>query len=129
TIASVAMSGKIVTLTIATPVTSSSTVVVGYAVPALNALHDAAANTVAPFTRTAANQTPLVAPPSGAAGGGDAGGSGGGTIESPGLTVVSASPDDGSTVGAAATITLTANQAARWSQLTVTRPDGSVSGL
>ena len=116
-ITNVAMSGKVVTLTIAPAVTSGESADVSYALPALNALHDTAANTVAPFTRTAANQTPIVAPPAG------------GGVAAPGLAFVSASPDDGSTVGAASTITLAANQAALWSHVTLTRPDGSVTGL
>ena len=61
------MSGKVVTLTIAPAVTSNDNVVVAYAVPALNALHDATGNDTAPFTFAAANQTPIVAPPASAA--------------------------------------------------------------
>jgi hypothetical protein len=117
-ISAVAMSGKLITLTIAPAVTSGDNVVVAYAVPALNALHDAAGNNTARFTFSAANQTPIVAPP--AAGGGVA-------TSAPAL--VSSSPDDGSTVRQVATIALTANQAVSWTHLTVTRPDGSVTTL
>jgi hypothetical protein len=119
-VTNVSMSGKIVTLTIAPGVTSNDSVVVGYSTPALNALSDASANAVAPFTRAAANQTPMVTPPSG-------GGSGVGTSQAPAL--VSASPDDGSTVRTASTITLTANQAVSWTNVTLTRPNGTVTQL
>jgi hypothetical protein len=119
-ISTVAMSGKLITLTIAPAVTSSDNVVVAYAVPALNALHDATGNNTAPFTFSAANQTPIVAPPA-------AGGGGGVASSAPAL--VSSSPDDGSTVRQVATITLTATQAVSWTHVTVTRPDGSVATL
>ena len=93
-ISAVGTSGKTVTLTISPAVTSSDNVVVAYAVPALNALHDAAANDTAPFTVGAANQTPIVVvlPPSG-------GGAGAGP-SAPAPALVSESPDDGSTVRA-----------------------------
>ena len=117
-ITNVAMSGKVVTLTIAPAVTSSDAVVVSYSTPALNGLGDAAANAVAPFTRAAANQTAIVSPPP----------SGGGvTVPDPAL--VSTSPDDGSTVRAASTVTLTANQAGTWTNMTLTRPDNTVAQL
>ena len=57
------MSGKVVTLTFSPAVTSGNNVVVGYAVPALNALHDATGNATSPFSFAAANQTPAVTPP------------------------------------------------------------------
>ena len=69
-ISAVTMAGKVVTLTISPAVTSNDNVVVAYAVPALNALHDATGNNTAPFTFSAANQTPIVAPPAGAGGAG-----------------------------------------------------------
>ena len=118
-VTNVAMSGNVVTLTLASAVTSADTVDVSYAVPALNALHDATGNTTTPFTRAAANQTPVVAPPV----------SGGGVVSpaSPGL--VSASPDDGATVRSVATISLGAGQAVTWTNIRVTRPDGSVAAL
>ena len=119
TISTVAMSGKLITLTIAPAVTSSDNVVVAYAVPALNALHDATGNNTAPFTFSPANQTPIVAPPAG----------GGGGVVSSAPALVSSSPDDGSTVRQVATIALTANEAVSWTDLTVTRPDGSVATL
>ena len=119
TISAVAMSGKLITLTIAPAVTSSDNVVVAYAVPALNALHDATGNNTAPFTFSAANQTPIVAPPA----------AGGGGVATSAPALVSSSPDDGSTVRQVATIALTANQAVSWTHLTVTRPDGSVTTL
>ena len=118
-ISAVTMSGKVVTLTISPAVSSSDNVVVTYAVPALNALHDATGNNTAPFTFAAANQTPIVAPP--------AGGGGGVTAGAPAL--VSSSPDDGSTVRQVSTITLTANESVSWTNLAVTRPDGSVTPL
>ncbi|MEP6812058.1 MAG: SwmB domain-containing protein, partial [Actinomycetota bacterium] len=120
TITNVSMSGKIVTLTFAPAVTSNDSVVVSYSTPALNGLSDASSNAVAPFTRAVANQTPIVAPPTG-------GGGGVATTQAPALA--SSSPDDGSTVRAAATITLTANQAVSWTDMTVTRPNGSVTQL
>ena len=119
-ISAVAMSGKVITLTISPAVTSNDNVVIAYAVPALNALHDATGNNTAPFTFSAANQTPIVAPPA-------AGGGGGVSASAPAL--VSSSPDDGSTVRQVATITLAANQSVSWTHLTVTRPDGSVTAL
>ena len=57
-VSAVTMSGKVVTLTIAPAVSSGDNVVVKYAVPALNALHDATGNATIPFTFAAANQTP-----------------------------------------------------------------------
>jgi uncharacterized repeat protein (TIGR02059 family) len=119
-ISAVAMSGKLIALTIAPAVTSSDNVVVAYAVPALNALHDATGNNTAPFTFSAANQTPIVAAPT--AGGGVA-------TSAPAPALVSSSPDDGSTVRQASTITLTATQAVSWTHMTATRPDGSVATL
>ena len=74
----------------------------------------------APFTFSAANQTPIVAPPAGAGGAG---------IVSSAPFLVSSSPDDGSTVRQVATITLTADQSVSWTHMTVTAPDGSVSPL
>jgi uncharacterized repeat protein (TIGR02059 family) len=118
-ISTVAMSGKLITLTIAPAVTSSDNVVVAYAVPALNALHDGTGNNTAPFTFSAVNQTPIVAPPA-------AGGSG---VASSAPALVSSSPDDGSTIRQVATITLTATEAVSWTHVTVTRPDGSVATL
>jgi hypothetical protein len=88
-------------------------------VPALNALHDAAGNTTAMFVAAVANQTPMVTPPSGSS-----------PVPAPATpTFVSASPDDGSTVHAASTITLTASLPAAWASMSVTRPDGSVVQL
>src|SRR6185437_12399216 len=89
-VTSVSTSGSTVTLGIAPAVTSAATIVVSYATPASNALHDAAANDVAPFTRGVANQTPIVTPPT----------SGGGSLAP---SVVASSPDDGSTVREVAT--------------------------
>jgi hypothetical protein len=117
-VSNVTMNGKIVTLTISPALTSNDNVVVTYSVPALNALHDAVGNNTAPFTFSAANQTPVVAPPASG---------GGGLSASPAL--VSSSPDDGSTVRAVSTITLTANESATWTHMTVTRPDGTVTPL
>jgi len=119
TISAVTMSGKVVTLTIAPAISSSANVVVTYAVPALNALHDATGNVTTPFTFAAANQTPIVAPPA----------SGGGGVVASAAALVSSSPDDGSTVRQVSSITLTANQSVAWTNLTVTRPDGSVAHL
>jgi hypothetical protein len=116
-VTNVSMSGKVLSLTISPAVTSADSVSVSYAIPATNGLHDAAANAVAPFTRTLANQTPIVVPPS----------SGGSAVLAP--VLVSASPEDGATVHEVATITLTANQAVTWSQMTVTRPDGTTTPL
>src|SRR6266480_1660841 len=42
---------------------------------------------------------------------------------------VSSSPNDGSTVRAVSTITLTASQSADWTNMNVTWPDGSVTAL
>jgi hypothetical protein len=98
-------------------VTSSDSVSVSYAVPATNGLHDAAANAVGPFTRTLANQTPLVVPPS----------SGGSAALAP--LLASTSPEDGATLREVATVTLSANQAVTWSHVTVTRPDGTTAPL
>jgi hypothetical protein len=123
TVTAVVMNGTLITLTISPAVVSSSNVVVAYAVPALNALHDATGNNTAPFSFAAANQTPIVAPPA------VGGGGGGGSVVSSTPSLVSASPDDGSTVRQVATITLTANQSVSWTNLTVTRPDGSVTPL
>jgi|GEM_PF-5873558 len=117
-VSAVSMNGGTVTLTLASPVTSEDTVSVSYAVPALNALHDAAGNLTAAFTRTAANQTAIVLPPT----------SGGG-VTAPAPALVATSPDDGSTVHSVATITLTANQSVSWTNMTVLRPDGSVAVL
>jgi hypothetical protein len=117
-VGNVAMSGNVVTLTLASPVSSPDVVNVSYAVPALNALHDSTGNTTAPFSRAAANQTPVVAPPV----------SGGGVAPSA-PSLVSASPADGSTAGSVATIALAADQAVAWTNITVTRPDGSVAAL
>ncbi|HXY80444.1 MAG TPA: SwmB domain-containing protein, partial [Gaiellaceae bacterium] len=111
------LSGNVATLTLAQAVASSDTVAVSYAVPALNALHDAATNDVAPFAVTATNQTPIVVPPAG----------GGAGITAP--TLVSASPQDGSTVVSVAAITLNANQSVNWTGMTVARPDGSTTAL
>jgi hypothetical protein len=121
-VTSVSMSGKVVTLTLASAVESSESVAVAYAIPALNGLHDAAANAVAPFSRTAANQTPIVTPPT-------AGGGSGGSVSTPAPALVSASPADGSTVVTASTLSVTANQAGAWTHMTLTRPDGSVVPL
>ncbi|MDX6485570.1 MAG: large repetitive protein, partial [Gaiellaceae bacterium] len=122
-IAGLTMSGKVVTLTLGAPVTSNDNVVVAYTVPLLDALRDAAANGVAAFTRVAANQTPISAPPT-------SGGTGGGAVvAAPAASLVSVSPDDGSTVVAVSTITATANQAVTWTHVNVTRPDGSVAQL
>ncbi len=110
------ITGNVLTLTLAQAVASSDTVAVSYAVPALNALHDASANDVTPFAVTATNQTPIVVPPS-------SGGAGAGPA------FVSASPQDGSTVGSVAAITLNANQSVSWTGMTVTRPDGSTTAL
>ena len=71
-----------------------------------------------PFTFAAANQTPIVAPPAGG---------GGGVVVAGAPALVSSSPDDGSTVRQVSSITLTANQSVAWTNLTVTRPDGSVA--
>ncbi|HEX3224465.1 MAG TPA: invasin domain 3-containing protein [Gaiellaceae bacterium] len=117
-VTNVSMSGNIVTLTLASPVSSADTVNLSYAVPALNALHDSTGNTTAPFTRVVANQTPVVAPP--AAGGGV-------TPAAPDL--MSASPVDGATVRSVGTISLDAGQAVAWTNMTVTRPDGTVASL
>jgi hypothetical protein len=117
-VTSVAMSGNDVTLTLASPVASADTVV-AYAVPALNALHDATGNTTAPFTRAAANQTPVVAPPA----------SGGGVVAQAAPELLSAAPDDGSTVRSVASISLDAGQAGTWTNMTVTRPDGTVVAI
>jgi uncharacterized repeat protein (TIGR02059 family) len=118
-VSTVAMSGKLITLTIAPSVTSTDNVVVSYAVPALNALHDATGNSTAPFTFSPANQTPIVTPPAGSGGG----------VTGSAPALASSSPDDGSTVRQVATITLTATEAVSWTHMTVTRPDGSVATL
>ena len=115
----VSISGKTVSFTISPGAGSADNLVVSYAVPALNALHDGAGNTTPSFVAAVANQTPIAAPP--------AAGSGAPAPEVPHL--VSASPDDGSTVRAVSTITLTASQPADWTNMSVTRPDGSVAGL
>jgi len=121
-VTNVSMSGKVVTLTIAPAATSNDSVVVSYSTPALNGLSDASSNAGRHrSTRAVANQTPIVAPPT------TGGGGGGGTAPAPAL--VSSSPDDGSTVRAAATITLTANQAVSWTNMTLTRPNGTVTQL
>ena len=120
----VSLNGNVATLTLAQAVTSNDTVAVSYAVPALNALHDAAGNSVAPFSTTATNQTPIAIPPSGGAGGGATGGGGG-----IGPAFLSASPADGSTVGSVAAITLNANESVSWTGMTVTRPGGSNTAL
>ena len=120
-VTAVTMSGGVITLTISPAVTSSDNVVVAYAVPALNALHDATGNNTVPFTFGAANQTPVVTPPS-------AGGGGGG-IAAAGPALVSSSPADGSTVRQVSNINLTASQSVSWTNLTVTRPDGTVTRL
>ena len=101
TVSAVTMSGKLITLTIAPAVTSSDNVVVAYAVPALNALHDAAGNNTAPFTFSAANQTPIVTPPASGGGGG---------VATAATALVSSSPDDGSTGRQVDTISVTANK-------------------
>jgi len=118
TVGAVAMSGKTVTLTISPAVLGSDNLTVAYAVPALNALHDAAANLSLPFTFAAANQTPIVSSPA----------SGGG-VTTPAPALVSASPEDGSTVRSASTLTLAANQSVAWKNMTITAPDGSVTPL
>src|SRR5207237_2393200 len=115
----VSISGKTVSFTISPGAGSADNLVVSYAVPALNPLHDGAGNTTPSFVAAVANQTPIAAPP--------AAGSGAPAPEVPHL--VSASPDDGSTVRAVSTITLTASQPADWTNMSVTRPDGSVAGL
>src|SRR5258708_2123635 len=120
-VSAVTMSGNVITLTFSPAVTSNDNVVVSYAVPALNALHDSTGNNTAPFTFAAANQTPIVAPP--------AGGGGGGGVSVSAPTLVSVSPDDGSTVRQVSTITLTANQSVTWTNLAVTRPARSVTPL
>jgi hypothetical protein len=117
-ITTVAMGGSSVTLTVSPALTSTDTVAVTYAIPATNGLHDAAANAVAPFTRVAGNQTPPAAPPAVAP-----------PSETPGPQLVSESPADGTTVGDATTITLTANQRASWTAMTLTRPDGTTAAL
>ncbi|HTZ05527.1 MAG TPA: SwmB domain-containing protein, partial [Gaiellaceae bacterium] len=115
----VAISGNVVTLTLTQAVTSSNTVAVSYAVPALNALHDAAANTVAAFASAVTNNTPAPPPPPSPGGGGGA----------LGPVLVSASPDDGSTIAQVASLSLLANESVTWSGFSVTRPDGSVTPL
>ncbi len=124
TITAVSMSGKLITLTISPAVSSSDNVVVSYAVPALNALHDATGNTTAPFTFSASNQTPAVAAPAPSGGGG-----GGTVIPTSGPALVASSPSDGSTLAQVATLTLTANESVAWTNLRVTRPDGTTASL
>ncbi|HEX6788597.1 MAG TPA: invasin domain 3-containing protein [Gaiellaceae bacterium] len=117
-VTNVVMSGNVVTLTLASPVSSADTVNVAYAVPALNALHDGTGNTTAPFTRAAANQTPVVAPPAAAP-----------VVVPAAPDLTSATPVDGATVRSVATISLDAGQAVTWTNMTVTRPDGTVTPL
>ena len=117
----VSVSGKTVSFTISPAAGSADNVVVSYAVPALNALHDAAGNTTAAFNAAAANQTPLVAAPGA--------GSPAPVTAQEAPSLVSSSPDDGSTVRAVSTITLTATRSADWVDMSVTGPTGAVSSL
>ena len=115
------MSGKTISFTISPAAGSADNVVVSYAVPALNALHDAAGNTTAAFNAAAANQTPMVAAPGA--------GSPAPVTAQEVPALVSSSPDDGSTVRAVSTITLTATRSAAWVDMSVTGPSGSASSL
>ena len=87
----------------------------------LNALHDATGNNTALFTFAAANQTPAVVPP--------ASGGGGSGVAVGAPAFISSAPDDGSTVRLVSTVTLAANESVSWKDVSVTRPDGSVTQL
>jgi hypothetical protein len=117
-VSTVGMSGKTVTLAISPTVTRSDDVVVAYAVPALNALHDPTGNNTAPFTIGTANETPIITLPAGDS-----------EPSPPAPALVSASPEDGSTVRAVSSITLSANQSVSWRGMTVTGAGGSVTRL
>src|SRR5205085_9466765 len=80
-------------------------------------------NATPAFTRIAANQTAIVIPPV-VDGGGDSGG-----VVPAAPSLISNSPDDGSTVRSVATIMLIANQSVTWTHMTVTRPDGTTAPL
>src|SRR5439155_18821165 len=113
------MNGKTITFTIAPAVSSRDNVVVSYAVPAMTALHDAAGNATTSFVAAVANQTPIVPPAD----------TGVPVTAQATPVFVSSSPNDGSTVRAVSTITLTASLSADWTNMNVTRPDGSVTAL
>jgi uncharacterized repeat protein (TIGR02059 family) len=121
TVTAVTLNGTTVTLTLDPAVGANDAVVVHYAVPALDALHDASANAVAAFTSSVTNNTaasPPPLPPTPTT-----------TPVSPAPYLVSATPADGSTVTAATSFTLTADQSVTWTGMTLTRPDGSVTAL
>jgi uncharacterized repeat protein (TIGR02059 family) len=115
----ISINGDTLSFTISPAAEGADNVVVSYAVPALNALHDAAGNTTTSFVAAVANQTPIV-PPAAAVS----------PAPAPATpTFVSASPDDGSTVQAVSTLTLRASLPASWTNMSVTRPDGSTTPL
>jgi uncharacterized repeat protein (TIGR02059 family) len=120
TVSGVALSGSTVTLSVSPAVAGNDTVVVSYAVPALDALHDAAGNGVAAFTSPVTNNTAVVAvtPPTTAP-----------IPVTPAPFFVSASPADGSTVAAATSLSLTADKSVAWTHMSLTRPDGTVTAL
>jgi hypothetical protein len=117
-VTAVVLNGKTVTLTLDPAVGANDAVVVHYAVPALDALHDTAGNSVTAFTASVTNNTAAAVPPPPTT-----------TDVSPAPFLVSATPADGSTVTAVTSFTLTADQAVTWTGMTLTRPDGSVTAL
>jgi hypothetical protein len=118
TVTAVALNGTTATLTLDPAVGAGEAVVVHYAVPALDALHDPSGNTVAAFTSSVTNNTAAPVPPPPTT-----------TPVSPAPFLVSATPADGSTVTAVTSFTLTADQSVTWTGMTLTRPDGSVTAL
>jgi hypothetical protein len=99
-------------------VNANDPVLVQYAVPALDALHDGSGNSVTAFTSSVTNNTAVAVPPPPTT-----------TPVSPAPSLVSATPADGSTLTAVTSIALTADQPVTWTGLTLTRPDGSVTAL
>jgi hypothetical protein len=119
-VTSVDVGGQVVTLALNPGVAANDTVVAAYAVPALNALHDAAGNPVSAFTTSVTNNTAAVsAPPSTVPA----------TPAAPVPALVSTTPADGSTVASVSSFSLTADSTVTWSQMSLTRPDGTVTPL
>jgi uncharacterized repeat protein (TIGR02059 family) len=114
-VSGVSFDGRSVVLTLNPGVANGDTVLLRYAVPALDGLHDAAGNPVASFTTSVANATAAVAPPQ--------------TPVAAGPALLGAQPADGATVASTGSFTLTADRPVTWTQMTLTRPDGTVTPL